>query len=179
VIAPGRAACLLLLVLSWGCSSTAHRPAGPLDFPWGASRKDLVAQYGDRIRPSPRQAPEDTNDQFEITDYEFEGLLFVATFKVNRKTDALGEVVLILSSSEEAQASLLSGFNRLDSAFTKLLGAADARYISNTNKPAIVTRGVIWSKASPWVLLRYEYVQGLINALIIHVQESSRRTLLG
>jgi hypothetical protein len=173
-----RGACILGLLLLSCAVPTANRPADPLDFPWGASGKDLVAQYGERIHPvPPQQAPWDAYHRLEIRDYEIEGLRFVATFRVNRETDALGEVLLVRSASSETSALLLSEFERLEGVFSKRFGVADAR-TSDTGTTS-VARGVIWSKGSPWVLLRYDYAEGVLNSITIHLQQASRRTVLG
>jgi hypothetical protein len=172
--------CLLgLLVLSCASSSTIIRPGGPLEFSWGSSKRDLITQYGERIRLLPRR-PEASGsyDDLEIGDYEFEGLLFAAKLRVDRDIDALSEVILVRSSSAENRHSLLSEYDRLDGVFTKLLGVTNARYGSGTGAPVTVARGAIWSKGSPWVLLRYEYVEGFMNSLIIHIRQSSRTRLV-
>lgn len=176
-----RSACLLaILVISCAVSPPRNVPADPLDFPWGASKRELVAQYGDRIHPvPPERTPWDTYDRFEIRDYELEGLRFVATFRVNRETDALAEVLLVRTASPESRASLLSDFERLEGVFEKRFGISGARYSSDMGTRDAVGRGVIWSEGSPWILLRYDYVEGILNSLTIHLQQSSRRTVLG
>jgi len=164
------------LLLFHAVASSGNPSGGPLDFPWGSSREDLVKQYRDRIHPLPKRAgPGGAYDEFEVTDYEFEGLSFVARFRVNRELDALGEVVLVRSSAPDNPADLRSEFDRLDGVFTRLFGVTNARFSSESSAPATVTRGVIWSKGSPWVLLRYEYVEGFMNSLVIQFQQSSRR----
>jgi len=165
-----------LIVLACAVPSPRKGPDGSLEFPWGASRSELVARYGEGIHLLPRRAESGgAYDEFEIADYEFEGLLFVARFRVNREFDALGEVTLVRASAPDNPVYLRAEFDRLDGAFTRLFGVTNARYSSESSTPATVTRGVIWSKASPWILLRYEYVEGFMNSLIIQLRQSSLR----
>lgn len=169
-----------LLALGALLGSSSHAQGGALDFPWGASKEELVARYGDRLHApaEPYSFGGPYYGEFEIPDYEFEGLKFVASLRMSRETRTLGEVLLLHASPEKSSPSLLAEFERLDRSFTRLFGITNARFSSDdSTRIASVSRGAIWS-GEPSIVLNYDYFGGVSNAIKIRVQQS-RATRLG